>query len=62
VRGGEQVLAAAAAAQHEGGDDDDHNDHDDDEHSFDSFDDSWALAAVRRLIPGVCFPSYTGSQ
>jgi hypothetical protein len=25
-------------------------------------DDSWALAAGRRLIPGVCFPSYTGSK
>jgi hypothetical protein len=26
------------------------------------FDDAWALAAGRRLIPGVCFPNYAGIQ
>jgi hypothetical protein len=58
---GQQVLAAAAA-QHEGGEDDNDDDHEDEEHSFAPSDDTWALAAGRRLIPGVCFPSYTGDD
>jgi hypothetical protein len=49
---------AAPAAQHERRKDDD----DDEEHGRGSLDDPWALATGRRLIPGVCFPTYTGNQ